>query len=144
MVSRQGTAALLVLVERKSRFTMIEKLTHKTTQETTTGIVDSLAAFPQHLKRTITYDNGSENTGPKTVNTLLKTSSYFCSPYHSWEKATVENTIGLIRRFFPKKTNLDQLTDAYICCVQIFLNKRSRKCLNHKTPLEAFSIECCT
>jgi IS30 family transposase len=144
MVSRQGTAALLVLVERKSRYTVIEKLTHKTAQETTSGIVDSMAAFPLHLTRTITYDNGSENTQHETVNMLLGTRSYFCNPYHSWEKATVENTIGLIRRFFPKKTNLDQLTNTDVRCAEILLNKRPRKCLNYKTPLEVFSNECCT
>lgn len=139
VVSRQGIAALLVLVERKSRFTVIEKLSRKTAQETKTTIVHSLQLFPRQLRRTITYDNGSENTEHEAVNQVLGTKSYFCNPYHSWEKATVEHTIGLIRRFFPKKTNFDQLTDSDIRCVEILLNKRPRKCLNYKTPLEVFA-----
>lgn len=139
VVSRQGAAALLVLVERKSRFTVMEKLAQKTARETKTRIVHSLELFPQHVRRSITYDNGSENADHESVNRLLGTTSYFCNPYHSWEKATVENTIGLIRRFFPKKTNFDQLTNSDIRCVEILLNKRPRKCLNYQTPLEVFA-----
>jgi len=139
VVSRQGIAALLVLVERKSRFTVIERLPRKTAHETKATIVHSLQVFPPQLRRTITYDNGSENTEHEAVNQVLGTKSYFCNPYHSWEKATVEHTIGLIRRFFPKKTNFDQLTDIDIRCVEILLNKRPRKCLNYQTPLEVFA-----
>jgi IS30 family transposase len=139
VVSRQGAAALLVLVERKSRFTVIEKLSRKTAGKTKTSIVNNLQLFPQHLRRSITYDNGPENTEHESVNMLLGTVSYFCNPYHSWEKATVENTIGLIRRFFPKKTNFDQLTHKDIRCVEILLNKRPRKCLNYQTPFEVFA-----
>jgi IS30 family transposase len=139
VVSRQGTAALLVLVERKSRFTVMEKLAQKTARETKTSIVNSLQLFPQQVRCSITYDNGSENTEHESVNRLLVITSYFCNPYHSWEKATVENTIGLIRCFFPMKTNFDQLTDRDIRCVEILLNKRPRKCLNYQTPLEVFA-----
>jgi IS30 family transposase len=78
------------------------------------------------------------------VNLKLGTQSYFCNPYHSWEKATVENTIGLVRRLFPKKTNFARLSPFYIELVQFLLNKRPRKCLNYLTPAEVLLNECCT
>lgn len=65
--------------------------------------------------------------------------SYFCSPYHSWEKGTVENTIGLIRRLIPKKTNLERIPTEEIARIQKMLNNRPRKCLNYRTPREVFN-----
>ena len=62
------------------------------------------------MRKTLTYDNGAENTSHIWVNRVLGTKSYFCEPYHSWEKATVENSVGLIRRYFPKGTNFDNVT----------------------------------
>jgi len=98
----------------------------------------------KRLTKSITYDNGSENTEHEMVNHALGTSSYFCNPYHSWEKGTVENTIGLVRRFLPKKTNFNQVTPSEIKCIEFLLNNRPRKCLNYYTPLEAITKECCT
>jgi IS30 family transposase len=132
------------MVERKSRFTLLHKLEQKTAQATSRSIVDHLLPLPPHIRRTITYDNGSENTEHETANRKLGTQSYFCNPYHSWEKATVENTIGLVRRFFPKKTNFAHLDPAHIKLVQFLLNKRPRKCLNYLTPAEVLLDECCT
>ena len=144
VVSRQSKAALLVSVERKTRFTTLAKLDGKTAQATKNSIVDRLLSFPPHLRRTLTYDNGSENTEHETVNQLLGTKSYFCNPYRSWEKATVENTIGLVRRFFPKKTDFAKVDTSDIKYVEYWLNNRPRKCLKYFTPLEILVKECCT
>ncbi|MDH4183227.1 MAG: IS30 family transposase, partial [Nitrospinota bacterium] len=84
-------------------------------------------------------DNGSENADHALVNRTLGTDSYFCAPYHSWEKGTVENTIGLVRRWLPKKTNLDTVSDDKIKEIERWLNDRPRKCLGYKTPLEVFN-----
>jgi len=73
------------------------------------------------------------------VNKALGTDSYFCAPYHSWEKGTVENTIGLVRRWLPKKTNLTQVADDMIVKIEDWLNHRPRKCLGYKTPAEVFN-----
>jgi IS30 family transposase len=142
MVSRQSTAALLLLIERKSRVTLIEKLQQKTALANSQGIITRLEALPQHLKQTITYDNGSENTEHETVNQELQTRSYFCNPYHSWEKGSVENAAGLVRRIFPKKTNFADVTASEIATVENSLNNRPRKCLKYLTPLEAMANEC--
>ena len=94
--------------------------------------------------RTITYDNGSENVLHEDVNEALGTRSYFCHPYRSWEKGTVENTIGIIRRLWPKKTDFATLTKYDVELMEMWLNNRPRKCLNFRTPIEAGRIECCT
>jgi hypothetical protein len=78
-------------------------------------------------------------TGHIEINRLLKVKSYFCQPYHSWEKGTVENTNGLIRRFFPKDTNFDTISESDIAIVENWLNNRPRKCLNYFTPQEVFN-----
>lgn len=144
VVSRQSKVALLVLVERKSRCAIIKKLKQKTAQVTQRSIAERLLLLPHHLRRTITYDNGSENTDHETTNKLLGTQSYFCNPYHSWEKGTVENTIGLIRRFLPKKTDFARVDTSDIECIELLLNNRPRKCLDYLTPLEVVTKECCT
>jgi IS30 family transposase len=103
VVSRQSTAARMLLVERKTRVSLITKLEQRTALENSQSIIARLLGFPQPLRQTITYDNGSENTDHETVNRELHTCSYFCNPYHSWEKGSVENAAGLVRRIFPKK-----------------------------------------
>lgn len=143
VVSRQSTAALNVTVERKSRFTQITKMQQKSAHQTRCALTRLLARLPKHARRTITYDNGSENVDHHHVNDVLGTRSYFCNPYHSWEKGTDENTIGLIRRVFPKKTDFKRVHIGDIKKLQHLLNNRPRKCLSFNTPLEVFRT-CCT
>jgi IS30 family transposase len=142
--SPQGTASLAVGVERKTRYVRIKNLPRKTAVTFRRALVDTLARYPVHMRMTITYDNGSENTCHTWVNRALGTESYFCEPYHSWEKATVENSIGLIRRYFPKGTNFCNVTKKQVIWVEKQLNNRPRKCLNYQTPAEAFRQERCT
>lgn len=134
----KGSSALQVLVERKTRFTRIKKIHSKTSVASRIALESLLQPLPTPLRESITYDNGPENTEHYLINRKLGTSSYFCEPYHSWEKGTVENTNGLIRRFFPKKTNFDIIADQQIQQVESWLNSRPRKCLNFNTPAESF------
>ena len=98
--------------------------------------------IPQRIS--ITYDNGSENAEHLRTNKILGTCSYFCEPFHSYERGTVENTIGLVRRFLPKKTNLAKISQDHLVKIEYWLNNRPRKCLGFKTPAEVFKAECCT
>lgn len=143
-VSKQSTAALLVTVERKSRYTKIHKLDRKTASRVRGTLNRSLARLPKKLRKSLTYDNGPENAQHVRVNAVLGTKSYFCAPFHSWEKGTVENTIGLVRRFLPKKTDFAKVSKTQIESIERWLNHRPRKCLNFKTPAEVFASECCT
>ena len=139
VVSRQSKVALAVTVERKSRLTKIIKIQRRTSQYYSQAVIDSLISIDPKQRLTITYDNGKENAEHLRINQALKVQSYFCQPYHSWEKGTVENTIGLIRRYFPKKTDFDKVTDEQIREVEHKLNSRPRKCLGFRTPAEVFS-----
>jgi IS30 family transposase len=142
--SRRGTASLAVATERKTRFLKLKRLSHKSAQSFGNALIEALRRYPQRLRQSITYDNGSENTRHLWTNRVLGTCSYFCEPYHSWEKGTVENSIGLIRRYFPKGTNFLQVSDKEVARVEKQLNNRPRKCLNYKTPAEALREERCT
>lgn len=143
VVSRQSRAALNVLVERKSRLTKITKMSQRTAKNTHRAITKALKSLPKRARRTITYDNGSENVEHMRTNKALNTRSFFFEPFHSWEKATVENTAGLIRRVFPKKFNFDHISHRDVKKLENLLNNRPRKCLSFSTPLETFN-RCCT
>src|SRR3989338_3681910 len=140
-VSRQSKAALQITVERKTRYTRVAKLPAKTAHAMLVALTRRLSRVPTSLCKTITYDNGSENTDHEKTNRILGTQSYFCEPYHSWEKGTVENTIGLVRRFLPKKTDFAIVSSKDIRRIERWLNNRPRKCLNFKTPAEAMKTE---
>lgn len=138
VIARQSHAALSVSVERVSRFTKIAKLPRRTAHHLRIALTKRLSHYPPHARRSITYDNGQENVEHMKVNSVLNTMSYFCEPFHSWEKATVENTIGIIRRTFPKKTNFDRVSAHDIKRLEHRLNNTPRKILNYRTPLEVF------
>ena len=143
-VSRQSKAALQITVERKTRYTHLAKLPAKTAHCMKVGLTRRMSRVQQRLRSSITYDNGTENTDHEETNRTLGTKSYFCEPYHSWEKGTVENTIGIVRRFLPKKTDFAIVSSKDIRKIERWLNNRPRKCLNFKTPAEAMKAECCT
>jgi IS30 family transposase len=82
----------------------------------------------------MTYDNGSEFSYHERVNEELNMKSYFCKPYHVWKKGTVEYINGLVRRFFPKGTDFDNITDKQIQFVEDWINNRPMKTLGFKPP----------
>lgn len=138
MVSRSSKASLNVLVERKSRYVNLTLLPGKTSIHTRRAIVGRLSAYPEEARRSITYDNGSENVEHTAVNVELGTRSYFCNPYRSWEKGSVENVAGLVRRTLPKKTDFGEVTDRELRRIEWELNHRPRKVLGFRTPAEVF------
>ena len=139
LVWGQSRAALQVLVERKTRLTRLKKLPNKSAQAAFGAISDVFSGIPPALRRSITYDNGSENFLHAHLNNTLSLDSYFCDPFQAWQKGTVENTNGLIRRFLPKRTNLDTLPESNIQKIEDWLNNRPRKILDFQTPAEAFN-----
>jgi IS30 family transposase len=144
LVVGPGLAALQVSVERQTRYTQLRKVAQKTAPLCRAALTDVLAPLPEKLRRSITYDNGSENYEHTVLNEDLGMSSYFCQPYHSWEKGTVENTNGLVRRLVPKRTPLGPITPQRFQEIENWLNDRPRKCLKFQTPREAFTAACCT
>lgn len=138
VISRKSLAALQVLAERKSRYVQLTKLRRKTAGMMKSAVILRLHTLPADARKTLTLDNGSENTEHCEITRALGTKTYFCAPFHSWEKGTVENSVGLVRRFFPKKTDFSLVSDTQIRKVEMLLNNRPRKCLHYATPCEVF------
>jgi len=128
----------MILVERRTRYVIIKKLHAKTAYCMHKATVKSLTDYPPEIKQSLTYDNGTENTLHELTNIALGTKSYFCNPYHSWEKGTVENVIGIIRRFYPKKTDWNNISQWDLNKVARFINNRPMKLLGFKTPYQVF------
>ena len=134
--NRQGK--LLTLVDRKSRFTIALKLDHKQSTSTIKAIERAFNHLPKSARRTLTLDNGTEFTHFEILEERQGTKVYFANPYASWERGTNENTNGLIRQYFPKKTDFKQISTQRLAAAVIQLNNRPRKCLNWRTPKEVF------
>lgn len=136
MVSGRRTkskAALAVFCERKARYTklnLMKNMRPKTHVKAQKKMAKTL------LMKTITYDNGIENKYHEQVAKELSVRTFFCNPYSSWEKGTVENTIGRVRRFIPKGADLSKYTAKQIQKIEDWLNHTPRKCLNYLTPHE--------
>lgn len=136
-----------VHVERKTRYTKLKKQINKKANikqknmEKTFKMLKSISKTKKPIVKTFTYDNGSENANHYQLNKKLKTKSYFCHPYHSWEKGSVENVIGRVRRFIPKGTDLSKTDEKYLQQVENWINNAPLKCLNWSTPNEAMEQE---
>jgi IS30 family transposase len=140
LVVGPGRAALSVSVERQTRFTRLAKVHNKSAQASFNALRHIFSDIPQNLRQSVTYDNGKENSLHREINRLLGLRSYFCAPHACWEKPVVENTNGLIRWHFPKRTNFDKISPQDIQRVEHWLNSRPRKCLQFQTPAEALKL----
>lgn len=143
IVSRKSLAAMQVIIERKSRYVMISQLIAKTAPCMSIAMNRRLRRIPERMRKTMTYDNGTENANHEYNNLKLGMRSYFCYPYHSWEKGGVENMNGLIREYLPKGCDLSKFTRQEVQAIERRLNNRPRKCLGYRTPAEVFG-RCCT
>ena len=130
-------SALLTLVERATRYTIICKLDNLKAEDTARAAIRVLKAYKARV-HTITMDNGKEFYQHTKIAKALKAETYFCRPYHSWEKGLNENTNGLIRQSFPKQTDFRNISDREIRRVQDELNHRPRKTLGYETPSVLF------
>lgn len=134
VIGRQtDKTALSVTVERKTRFTIITKLRDRTAKTKTEALITRLQAYPT---KTLTADNGKENSQHGAIAAKLTLRMYFCHSYASWEKGTVENTNGRIRRIIPKGVSIDAYSDEEIAALEFWLNTTPRKCLDFQTPYE--------
>jgi len=128
-----------VLAERMSRKVIITKLDAKDAAATTSAITTRLA---NETVASITADNGPENAEHKKISVALKALFFFCRPYHSWEKGTVENRNGVIRRYLPSSTDLSTWSQAELDEIADDINNTPMKCLDFQTPNEVYS-SCC-
>jgi transposase, IS30 family len=132
-----GKSILSVQFERKSKLCRLHKCEDKSAIRSEEALRDSIESLPRDLWKTITRDNGTENA----LHNETGIPSFFCDTYCSWQKGGVENLNGLIREYFPKKSNLDNIEESYVYEIQEKLNNRPRKALNYLTPNEAIALE---
>lgn len=128
-----------VLVERVSRKIVITKLVAKDASATTAEITFRLK---DEIVSSITADNGPENAEHKKIARSLSADFYFCHPYHSWEKGSVENRNGVIRRYLPRTTDLAAWSQDELDEIAEDINTTPMKCLGYWTPNEIYS-QCC-
>lgn len=131
---KEGKGVLLVITDRKIRTAFLELILKVTIKNVHKAFVRIKKRFPE--MSSITTDNDLLLQKHKELEELLNVPIYFCHPYHSWEKGTVENTNKYIRKYIPKGSDLSRYSKKFICTVEAKLNGRFMKCLEHKTPHE--------
>jgi IS30 family transposase len=137
VTGKNSKGYLITAVERKSKLTLIKRVTDKQSDRMANAIVNLLRPYKDRIL-TITLDNGLEFTRHKRISKNLKADIYFAHPYHSWERGLNENTNGLIRQYFPKKMDFRKIDNNSIDLVMERLNNRPRKTLGFYTPNDAF------
>jgi len=133
-----GHSALVTLVDRKSRYLLSQRVSKVNAKNVTQAMIDLLHTVTPKRVRTLTPDRGTEFAGYREVGQELGIQVYFPDPHAPQQRGTNENTNGLIREYFPKGTDLDQLTDQDIYQFVEMLNNRPRKVLGWKSPSEVF------
>jgi len=132
-----GTSAIGTLVERATRFTMLLHLPGDHTAETVaTAMIETMRELPEHLRRSITWDRGSEMANWREIQLQLGAPVYFCDPHCPWQRGSNENTNRLLRFWFEKGTDLGGYTKADLKRIQDTLNRRPRPTLNLDTPAQ--------
>jgi IS30 family transposase len=137
LVGKGQCGALVSLVERKSRYTLLQPVTHRLADLVADAAISVLRPFADFV-HTITGDNGKEFAEHVRIAEALKANFYFAHPYSAWERGTNENTNGLVRQYFPKKTDFSKVALSETKIAADRLNHRPRKCLDFKTPFEVF------
>lgn len=129
---------IATLVERVSGYLLARKLETNTAEAFREAVESMFKDLPISMRRTLTLDNGSEMSEFEALEERTGTMIYFAHPYHSWERGTNENTNGLLRQYFPKKTSLRSVTQDDIDLAVKRLNTRPRKRHNYQSPHTVF------
>ena len=132
------TQPVLVLHERASRLTLAAKLAGKSAAETAAMLMAVFKRLAPELKGSITFDNGSEFARHGLLASVSGMTTWFCDAYASWQKGSVENTNGRLRRQLPRHLDLDTVSQADLQEIVLSLNLTPRKCLGYATPIQAF------
>lgn len=130
------TGNLVTLVERSTRFTLVDRTMTKEAPEVTRTICRMFGRIPQPSRLSLTLDNGKEFAWHEKLADKTNMDVFFAHPYHSWERGTNENTNGLIRRLHPKRSSFANIGKTHLKCIDAFVNDRPRKCLGWITPRE--------
>jgi transposase, IS30 family len=137
LFSRYGQA-VLAIHERQSRLLLATRPPNKAANRVAQHLVRLFANMPKGLRRTVTFDNGTEFARHQELHRLA-IATFFCDPYSPWQKGGIENAIGRMRQFIPRKTDLATLQNRRFNALVSAYNNTPRKCLDFRTPAETFS-----
>jgi transposase, IS30 family len=138
MAFRHNTMVMLIAHERKTRMTFAWRQPNKGAEAVRHSLCGAFKGFPPKLRRSITYDNGTEFAQHHLVNATIGTKSYFCHTHSPWEKGSAENAIGRLRRDLPRKTDINAIPIAAINRIIDKHNNIPRKCLGYLKPREVW------
>lgn len=127
---------IATLVERHTRFAMLIKVAGKDSASVVSALSKHVRKLPPELRRSLTWDRGHEMAEHKKFTIATDVQVYFCDPQSPWQRGSNENTNGLLRQFFPKKTPLSGYSQAYLDKIALLLNTRPRKTLGFQTPAQ--------
>jgi IS30 family transposase len=140
IIGKNGRSAIGTLVERSSRLVVLLHLPHgRTAEDVRTALTRQVSRLPVELRRTLTWDRGNEMADHVQFTTATNMAVYFCDPHSPWQRGSNENTNGLLRQYFPSKTDLSLHSAAHLNAVARQLNNRPRQTLNWMTPSEVFA-----
>jgi IS30 family transposase len=134
-----NNSCIATLVERKSRFVMLVKVTDKTTKVVIDALIKQSKKLPTELYKSLTWDRGSELADHKRFTVATDIPVFFCDPRSPWQRGSNENTNRLLRQYFPKGTVLSEHSQVELNRVARQLNERPRKTLDYETPAEHFA-----
>lgn len=138
-----GRSCVGTLVDRFTRMTLLVKLRSSHADAVMRAFLARLRSLPAHMRKTLTYDRGTEMALHEQFTARSGMPVYFCNPYSPWQRGTNENTNGLIRQYLPKGTDLSLVSNARLRFVERRLNDRPRRVLGRKTPNESYEDAVC-
>jgi IS30 family transposase len=136
VVGKSNGSFVATHVERKSRYLLVGKTADKSAESMNSTTRRLFRKIPRSQRKTMTFDNGKEFAGFKELEKSVGFRCYFADPYSSYQRGTNENTNGLLRQFFPKGTDFNEISEEEVDKAAALLNNRPRKCLNYRTPAE--------
>ena len=134
LVEGSGGTFIATLVERQSCFVIIVKVADKRTENVVAALIKAVRKLPTTLRKSLTWDRGSELTEHAKFTVAADVKVYFCDPYSPWQRGSNENTNGLLRQYYPKGMDLSAVSQAQLDVVARKLNTRPRETLQWKTP----------
>jgi IS30 family transposase len=140
IIGRDHASQIGTLVERTTRFVMLLHLpTDRSPERVKQAMIAQMSRLPEHLRRSLTWDQGNEMARHAAISTALDMPIYFCDPHSPWQRGSNENTNGLLRQYFPKSTDLSVHSAEHLDFVAAELNGRPRMTLDWQTPAEALN-----